>query len=166
MATTRGAAGGLDAQRALEHDANLELARAAKETGTKVYVLISSAGADKSSSLPYLRMKGEIEQSIVDLKFDKTIILRPGMIAGDREVKRPIEVMVGKVGGVMGCISKPWLRDWWTQDATEIAKAAVNAGMRALKGTEGEGQEKVRILGGKDIIRLGRTEWEEPSSTI
>lgn len=166
IATTRAAAGGLAEQRTLELDANLDIARAAKEMGTKVYVLISAVGADKSSSLPYLKMKGEAEQSILDLKFDKTIIIRPGIIAGDREVKRPAEVIMGKFGGLLGYVSKPWLRDWWMQDASEIAKAAVNASMRALKGTAGEEQEKVKILGGKDIIRLGRTEWEEPSPTI
>jgi uncharacterized protein YbjT (DUF2867 family) len=39
LATTRAAAGGFDKQYAIEHDLNIELAKAAKAAGTKTYVL-------------------------------------------------------------------------------------------------------------------------------
>ncbi|KAF3492407.1 uncharacterized protein GIQ15_01924 [Arthroderma uncinatum] len=161
MATTRANAGGLAPQRALEHDANVELARAAKEAGTRVYVLISATGADKTSMIPYNKLKGDIEQSILDIGFEKTVILRPGMISGKREVGRPIEEAISGIGNVMGWVSQPLLRDWWTQDASVIARAAVSAAMKALQGSGAEGEKKVLYLGGKDIVRLGRTEWEE-----
>ncbi|EAS35978.3 protein FMP52, mitochondrial [Coccidioides immitis RS] len=163
LATTRATAGSLAAQRALEHDANVDLARAAKEAGTKVYVLVSSAGADPSSKLPYMKLKGDIEKSILDLNFEKTIILRPGFLSGQREERRIIEGMVGVIGNAAGWLSKPWLKDWWSNDAVEVARASVSAGLAALKGTEPDGQQKVRILAGKDIVRLGRTERKEAS---
>ncbi|WEW58258.1 Protein fmp52, mitochondrial [Emydomyces testavorans] len=163
LATTRAAAGSLTAQRALEHDANVELARAAKEAGAKIYVLISSTGADQSSKFPYMKLKGDIEKSILDLDFEKTIIIRPGFLAGKREEHRMAESIVGTIGNAAGWVSKPWLKDWWAQDALEVARAAVSAGLTALKGTEPDGQQKVRILTGKDIIRLGRTEWKDGS---
>ncbi|KAL1955742.1 hypothetical protein VTO42DRAFT_8140 [Malbranchea cinnamomea] len=160
LATTRANAGGLGPQFALEHDANLELARAAKEAGSRVYVLISAVGADASSMVAYNRMKGQIEKSILDLGFEKTVIVRPGLILGTREESRPLEYAIRGIGNVMASISKPWLSDWWAQDASEIARAAVSAGMKALEDTGTEGQQKVTILNGKDIIRLGRTEWK------
>jgi uncharacterized protein YbjT (DUF2867 family) len=136
------------------------LARAAKESGVKVYVLISAVGADAKSRIPYSRMKGEIEQGIINLGFEKTVIVRPGAILGNREESRPLESVIVGVGKLMGGISKPWLRDWWAQDALEIARASVSAGLEALNGT-GEGEKKVRFLFSSEITRLGRTEWKE-----
>ncbi|OJD19311.1 hypothetical protein AJ78_00760 [Emergomyces pasteurianus Ep9510] len=164
LATTRANAGGLDAQRALEHDANLELARAAKEAGAKVYVLVSAAGANASSRFPYLKLKGDIEESILALGFERTVILRPLMIDGQREERRLAEGVVRGIAGLAGRISKPWLKDWWSQDAEEIAKAAVSAGVRAWKGEGEGGKEKVVVLDGSDIVRLGRTEWKGDGS--
>ncbi|PGH08198.1 hypothetical protein GX51_01352 [Blastomyces parvus] len=164
LATTRANAGGLAAQRALEYDANLELARAAKDAGAKVYVLVSSAGASGASRVPYLKLKGEIEDSILALGFERTVVLRPGIIAGQREERRLAEGVVRSVAAVAGWISKPWLKDWWSQDAEEIARAAVNAAIRAWKGQGEEGKKKVVVLNGSDIVRLGRTEWKRDGS--
>jgi len=45
----------------------------------------------------------------------------------------------------------------------EIARAAVGAGLRAREGKGTEGEQAVIILNGKDIVRLGRTEWKDDS---
>jgi len=158
LATTRAAAGGFDKQYKLEHDLNIELAKAAKESGTKVYVLISSGGANPKSFFGYQKMKGEIEENIRALGFEHMIILRPGLIAGHREENRALEAAFRKVANIAGHINSTWLKDPWAQEADVIAKAAVNAGLKAVNG---EAKEKVWILGGKDIIKLGRTEWKD-----
>ncbi|KAK2811190.1 hypothetical protein FQN50_002287 [Emmonsiellopsis sp. PD_5] len=167
LATTRANAGGLAAQRALEHDANIALAHAAKDAGAKVYVLISSFGANPDSRIPYVKLKGDIEESVKAIGFERTVIVRPHLIAGQREERRVMEGVVRGLAAVAGWVSKPWLKDWWAQDAEEIAKAAVRAGVREWeelgKGGgdgEGEGGRKVVVLEGRDIVRLGRTEWK------
>jgi uncharacterized protein YbjT (DUF2867 family) len=150
----------LAAQYALEHDANLELARAAKEAGAKVYVLISSMGANSASKVPYVQLKGKIEDSIRAVGFERTVILRPVFITGKREAGRMGEGVFNGLANLAGFVSKPWLKDWWSQDASEIARAAVNAGVRAWEGKGTEGEQAVTVLEGKDIVRLGRTEWK------
>ena len=154
LATTRGAAGGFEKQYALEHDLNVSLAKAAKDAGTKTYVLISSASASPSSMFGYTKMKGEIEEHIKDLNFEHTIILRPGLIAGSREESRPFEAGLRKIAGALGSISSS-LKDPWAQEADTIARAAVRAGIMATNG-EGQGKEKVWILPQSDIVRLGK----------
>jgi hypothetical protein len=47
------------------------------------------------------------------------------------------------------------LKDGWAQDADVIARAAVNAGLKALAGDVPPGSEKVWVLGGSDIIKYG-----------
>lgn len=66
------------------------------------------------------------------------------------------EAVLRKIAGAAGSVSNK-LKDFWAQDDEVIARAAVKAGLDGLNGAGGE--EKVRILGQADIVRLGRTEW-------
>ncbi|KAG9242718.1 hypothetical protein BJ878DRAFT_425300 [Calycina marina] len=156
LGTTRAQAGGLAQQRLIDYDLNLDVAKAAKAAGVKVYVLISSGSANSKSMMPYLKMKGELEDSVNALGFDHTIILRPGLIVGGREDWRPTEFVIRKVAGVMGMMGSV-LKDFWAQDAEVIANAAVSAGLKALEGGD---VPKVWEVGQSEIIKLGRTEWK------
>lgn len=133
----------------------MELARTAHDAGAKVYVLVSSSGANKNSSIPYSRMKGEIEEDVKALGFERTVILRPGLISGQREESRPMEAAVRFVAGWAGKLHSG-LKDSWAQDAEVIGKAAVNAGLKALEGDVPTGSEKVWIMHGSEILQLGK----------
>lgn len=138
---------------------------------SKIYILISTHGANPASMIPYSKMKGELEDAVKALVETKehgvkhVIILRPGLIVGEREDSRPAEFVARKVAGWMGWVN-PGLQDFWAQDARVIGRAAVEAGVRAMRGRDGrEGGEGVEIprvweLGQRDIVRLGRTEWK------
>jgi hypothetical protein len=55
------------------------------------------------------------------------------------------------------------LKDFWAQDAEVIGKASVSAGLSCFNGTAPAG--KVWDLSGPELVRLGRTEWQdEPGS--
>ncbi|KAJ5090064.1 hypothetical protein N7532_008748 [Penicillium argentinense] len=155
FATTRGAAGGFDNQYKIEHGLNVELARTAQQAGTKVYVLISSANANKASNIAYSRMKGEIEEDVKALGFERTVILRPGLISGTREESRPLEAGIRFIAGWAGKVHSG-LKDGWAQDADAIAKAAVNASLKALEGDVPEGKDKVWIIEGREILQLSK----------
>lgn len=85
LAITKAAAGGLENQYKIDHDLNIELIKAAKAKGCKTVVLISSTGASTSSMFAYMKLKGEIERDLIALDFDRTIILRPGLLLGERD---------------------------------------------------------------------------------
>lgn len=131
------------------------MARAAHEAGSKVYVLISSGNANKNSSIAYVRMKGDIEEDVKALGFDRTVILRPGLISGTREESRPLEATIRSIAGWAGKLHSG-LKDGWAQDADVIAQAAVRAGLKAFEGDVPAGSEKVWTLEGRDIIALGK----------
>ncbi|KAL9113835.1 MAG: hypothetical protein Q9227_001969 [Pyrenula ochraceoflavens] len=158
FATTRAAAGGFDKQYQVEHDLHLELAKAAKEAGIKVYVLISAQGANKQAMFGYPKMKGEIEEGIKAIGFDHTVIIRPGLIAGTREESRPAEAAIRKIAAAAGHVNAGLLKDFWAQDADEIGQAAVKAGLQAL---QGQAADKDWLIAGKDIVRLARTDLKE-----
>ena len=157
LGTTRGQAGGFEAQRKIDYDLNLALAQAAKAGGIKVFVLISSGGSSAKARMPYLKMKGELEAAVKELGFPHTVILRPGLLLGSREDSRPPEAMVRFFAKGLASISKG-LTDFWVQDAGVVAKAAVSAAARCVEGKQKEG---VWMLEQADIVRLGRTEWKD-----
>lgn len=162
LGTTRAAAGSVEAQRKIDLDLNLALAKAAKEAGVQTYVLISSAGVSSKSMLAYPKMKGELEDAVKALGFKHTVILKPGLLVGSREDSRPTEFALRKVADFFGSISGNKLKDFWAQDADVIARAAVHAGLECLDGKKEPGFWE---LSQADIVRLGRTEWNAPEST-
>ena len=156
LGTTLAQAGSFASQRAIDHDLNVELAKAARDAGVKIYVLISSSGASTSSSYSYFKMKGQTENAVKEIGFPYTVIVRPGILIGSREDSRPAEGILRGIAKGMGSLSKR-LVDWWAQDTDIIGKAVVNAAMQCI---EGERKEGVWEIGQSDIIRLGRTEWK------
>ena len=159
LGTTRGQAGSLEKQRLIDYDLNLSMARAASAAGTRVYVLVSTGMASASSAFPYTRMKGELEDAVRELDFEKVVILRPGLIVGAREDSRPPEAAFRWIARALGALNQKYLKDTWAQDASVIARAGVKAGMMCVEGTAPEG--KTWVLDQGDIVRLGGTEWKE-----
>jgi uncharacterized protein YbjT (DUF2867 family) len=111
VGTTRATAGGLQNQWKIDHDLCVENAKAAKEAGVKTYVFVSSAGTRGLLTMyvPYSKMKIGVEDAIKELDFEHAIILRPGMILGERETpKAPFfENLIGSLHRI-----SPSLQDW------------------------------------------------------
>lgn len=106
--------------------------------------------------LPYLKLKGEIEEAAKELGFEHTVFLRPGVItSGQREQSRPFEAAARFVASTAGKIHSS-LKDGWAQDADDIAKAGIIAGLKALTGEAPAGSEKVWVIEQGEIARLVR----------
>jgi uncharacterized protein YbjT (DUF2867 family) len=155
LGTTRAQAGSFAAQKEIDYDLNLALAKSAKAAGTKTYVLVSTASANASSMMGYLKMKGELEEAVKDIGFERTVIIRPGLLVGTREDSRPPEAGLRMVANFMGAVSGGVLKNFWAQDAEVVARAAVSAALQAE-----QREEKVWVVGQSDVIRLGKTEWK------
>lgn len=95
MGTTRRKAGSKKAQYKIDYTYPYEVAQKAASAGFKHCVLVSSIGANARSRLFYLRIKGELEESLKALHFHKLTILRPSLLTGEREEKRWMEEMAG-----------------------------------------------------------------------
>ena len=91
LGTTRAKAGSDAAFRAVDHDAVLAFARAAKAAGVTHFILVSSVGANPKASLLYPRTKGEVEAALAAMGFTRLDILQPGLLIGPRAERRPVE---------------------------------------------------------------------------
>ncbi|KAI9151754.1 Protein fmp52-2 [Paramyrothecium foliicola] len=156
LGTTRAAAGGLQNQWKIDHDLNIELARAAREAGSRTYVFVSSAGTRSalSSFAPYCKMKNGVEDAIRDLDFEHAVILKPGTILGAREHARPAEAAFQGLVRSLSRVNQGW-QDALGQDADVIGRAAVRAVELV---DEGRAPSKYWVLEASDILRLGRDE--------
>ncbi|MDR4886830.1 oxidoreductase [Fredinandcohnia sp. QZ13] len=63
----------------------VEIGRIAKESGAKHYLVVSAMNADIHSKIFYPRMKGELEEKVQKLGFEKLSIFRPSLLLGDRD---------------------------------------------------------------------------------
>jgi uncharacterized protein YbjT (DUF2867 family) len=84
LGTTIKDAGSQAAFRAVDFDAVVAFAKAAKAAGVQRLALVSALGADARSSNFYSRVKGEAEAALQALGFASLVIARPSLLVGDR----------------------------------------------------------------------------------
>ena len=85
LGTTIKVAGSQAAFRAVDVDAVIAFARAARAAGASRFAVVSALGADAKSSVFYNRCKGEMEAALRGIGFDRLVIARPSLLQGDRE---------------------------------------------------------------------------------
>lgn len=85
LGTTIKVAGSQDAFRAVDFDAVVAVAKAAKAAGASRLGVVSAMGANARSSVFYNRVKGDTEAALSALGFETLVIARPSFLAGDRE---------------------------------------------------------------------------------
>lgn len=102
LGTTIKQAGSQAAFRAVDHDANLAVAKAALLAGATRIGLVSAMGADAASRVFYNRVKGELEEALAALDTQALVIARPSLLLGDRnalgQLARRSEAVSQRVG--------------------------------------------------------------------
>jgi uncharacterized protein YbjT (DUF2867 family) len=141
IGSTLRSAGSEAERRKVDFDLALSFARTAHALGATRFVVVTSAGADAASRNPYLRVKGELEQALRDLRFESLDILRPGLLLGMREEMRPLEF----TGRFLMPLANPLLRGkharWRGISGEDVANAMLGAvrtqrrGVHAYEGT-------------------------------
>lgn len=132
LGTTIKKAGSKEAFRAVDHDAVLTVARAAKERGARAFLHVTSAGADSRSSMFYSAVKGQVEEALIPLGFESLVALRPSIIDGERSDSRPLESIGLSIGRALG----PLLGKYRPTPATAIAAAMVAAWKGGKRGVQ------------------------------
>ncbi|MBW4359996.1 NAD(P)H-binding protein [Flavobacterium taihuense] len=84
IGTTINKAGSKEAFRRVDYEYPMQFAKIATEKKIKQFLIISSLGADATSSNFYLKTKGEIENFLKASTLEKVSILRPSLLLGNR----------------------------------------------------------------------------------
>ncbi len=144
LGTTIKKAGSQPAFRSVDHDAVVELARAARQSGASSFVHVTALGADAGSRVFYNRVKGETERDVAAVGIATTIAFRPSILDGDRDESRPAE----QLGLVVLRALAPVLGKLRPTRAEDVARAMINEA--------GRGQPGTRTIGAGEIARLAR----------
>lgn len=134
--TIRAVGGDKAAFRAVDHDLVVQCARAAKEAGARQLIVVSSVGASAASRNFYLSVKGETEDALAKLKFERLDIVRPGLLRGRRE--GPLR-MGERIGMWLNPLVDPFLRGGWTKYRS-ISAAVLADAILALAGAKARGR--------------------------
>ena len=129
LGTTRSQAGSIAAQREVDLEYQYKAAQLAVQNGVPHYLLISSSGANDKSKNPYLKMKGELEQRIKLLPFERISFFQPSLLMGPREEFRFGEKMGGLVLPILSFI--PGLRRYRPVTGEQVAEKMIRVSQQS-----------------------------------
>ena len=135
LGTTQKIAGSQDAFAAIDRDAVLGFAKAAKACGARQCIAVSSVNAKSGASNFYMRIKGEAEDGLTACGFDRLDLIRPGLLRGDRQgPPRTFEGIAIVVSPLTDLLTPRSLDQYRSVAADDVAKA-----IGALVGAAGQG---------------------------
>jgi uncharacterized protein YbjT (DUF2867 family) len=122
LGTTIRAAGSQAAFVAIDHDAVVAFARAAKDAGARQFLMVSSVGAGGASF--YLKTKGRAEASVRAMGFARVDIFRPGLLLGARAGDaRPVERLFAALSPLTNALTPRAFDQYRAIAADDVAAA-------------------------------------------
>lgn len=131
LGTTIRQAGSREAFWRVDVDYVLAIAGYARSAGACSFALNSSLGADPSARGFYLRCKGAAEQGVAALGYPSLTVVRPSVIGGVREMKRPMEHLSMRV---LQAIAPLVPKRYRVVPAERIARCLLDAALAAACG--------------------------------
>jgi uncharacterized protein YbjT (DUF2867 family) len=142
--------------RAVDQDLVLATAEAAKAAGVSNMVVVSAAGADKRSKALYMRVKGETEDALRRVGFNRLDILHPGLLRGERLA----DLRFAERAAIIAApLLDPLLAGKWERfrsiDAGLVAEAALGLALRRAGG---------RFTHDNEAMRRAAREWRKAAT--
>jgi uncharacterized protein YbjT (DUF2867 family) len=135
LGTTIKVAGSQEAFRAVDYEAAVAVAEAAKQAGARRLGVVSAMGASTRSGIFYNRVKGEMEAAVSALGFDTLVIARPSFLAGDREaLGQPVRSGEKLALGISRWLAPLIPANYRSIDSSAVARAL----LKKVPGTQGK----------------------------
>jgi len=147
LGTTIKKAGSQEAFRAVDHDAVLAFAKAARQAGARRFVVVTALGANPHSRVFYNQVKGEVEEALKSVGFESLVILRPSLLLGERAERRPGEHAAIVLSKALGPLLRPF--GGRPIEARTVARAMLSLASDAPPG--------VRVVPSGELHALGET---------
>lgn len=148
LGTTIRIAGSQTAFAAVDRDAVIAFAEAARIGGARHFLLVTAVGSSAGSSNFYLRTKGEAEHGVDAIGYDRVDVFRPGLLRGDRKgPRRPGEGLFTAISPLTDLLTPAVFDKYRSILADDVA--------RAMSACLGETAPGVHIHENRDMLRLG-----------
>ena len=149
LGTTMADAGSQSAFKAVDFDAVMAFARAAKQSGVRHFLVVTAVGADIGSRAFYSRIKGAVEIELTTIGFDRLDIVRPGLLLGKRQSRRLIEQVLQGLSPAIALITRgPWAR-YASISAEQVAGALLALSHETSPGVFYHQSPELQCLGGE-----------------
>lgn len=125
-----------EAFRFVDYTIPKKIAKHAHKNGVKNIAVVSSVGAHRLSGSFYLKMKGKMEDAIIEEEFKRTVILRPSLLLGNRKEKRTAEGIGRKLAPITNLLL--WgrkMRKYRAVKAYQVATAMIHYINNSADGT-------------------------------
>ena len=149
LGTTMADAGSKSAFKAVDFDAVMAFARAAKQSGVRHFLVVTAVGADIESRAFYSRVKGAVEIELTTVGFYRVDIVRPGLLLGKRQSRRLIEQVLQGLSPAIALITRgPWAR-YASISAEQVAGALLALSHETSPGVFYHQSPELQCLGGE-----------------
>jgi uncharacterized protein YbjT (DUF2867 family) len=148
LGTTIKKAGTKEQFRKVDLEYPLAVGRLAKEQGAAQVLIVTAMGADRSSSIFYNQVKGEVEDKLTALGLSSLQIFRPSLLLGDRQEFRLGERIGMAASRVIAPLMLGGLRKYKPIHGRCVAKAMLAAAAEPPRG--------VKIYSSDEIAELCR----------
>jgi len=88
IGTTKAKTPNKETYKKIDYGIPVTAAKLAKQNSIETFVVISALGADENSRIFYNQTKGKMERDVLKQNIEKTYILQPSLIVGDRNESR------------------------------------------------------------------------------
>jgi len=134
LGTTIKVAGSQRAFRAVDFDAVMAVATAARSAGASRLGIVSAMGANATSRIFYNRVKGEMEDAVSSLGYESLVFARPSMLIGDRASLGQPERKGEKLALIFMRFAAVIPANYRAIEAARVARALVHAVKTSEKG--------------------------------
>ncbi len=125
LGTTRKKAGSKEAFQKVDLDMVFDFATKSIDAGISRIAVVSSIGADPNASNFYLKTKGQAEEQLKSIGFERLVIVRPSLLLGKRKERRFGEDVGKALDALLKFILVGSLRKFRGIQATDVAKAMI-----------------------------------------
>jgi uncharacterized protein YbjT (DUF2867 family) len=131
--------------RQIDYEIPLNAAKICEINGISNFIVMSSMGANRDSRVFYSRIKGEMEQAVLNTNINHIYILRPSLIAGKRNEFRLFELIAKSAMKVVDVLLVGRFKNYRSIKSETIAKAMVNLDLKGFSETIIESEQIKKI---------------------
>lgn len=147
IGTTINKAGTKEAFRRVDFEYPKQFATFALQNKVKQFLIISSLGADATSSNFYLKTKGEMEDFLKNCNFESVAVLRPSLLLGNRTEFRFGEKIGAFFMKTFSFLLIGNLKKYKAIESKTVAKALVTIAQQNSKGFTIYESDKIQEIG-------------------
>lgn len=135
LGTTRRAAGSKAAFERVDFHMVMDFARLSRKAGAKRFFLVSALSASARSPIYYNRIKGRTEDAVQGIGFDALHVIRPSLLIGEREERRPGERVAQRLFPLLNPLLVGPFRPMRAVRASTVASAMLDLASQGQNGT-------------------------------